>query len=88
MDKMKKKATGQHRQRFHHETEHPEMPHAMNFRLMQSNHSNHANTTTKKIGDSSQWETTPTSATTFHLTNELFIPKLSQTVQPKPDLLR
>ena len=33
--------------------------------------------------DSSKEETTPTSATKLHLSNELFEPKLSQTVQPK-----
>ena len=33
---------GQHGERFHHETAHPEMPHAMNFRLMLSNHGNPA----------------------------------------------
>ena len=34
--------TGQHRQKFHHEAAHPGMPHAMNFRLMLSNHGNPA----------------------------------------------
>ena len=60
----------------------------MNFRLMQSNHGNPANTTTMIADDSSKWETTPTSATKLHLSNELFKPKLSQTVQLKSDLLR
>ena len=64
------------------------MPHAMSFRLMQSNHGNPTNTTTKTTEDSSKWETTPASATKFHLSNELFKPKLSQTVQPKSDLVR
>ena len=60
----------------------------MNSRLMQSNHGNPANTTTKMTGDSSKWEMTPTSAIKCHLSNELFIPKLSQTVQPKYDQVR
>ena len=34
----------------------------MNFRLMQSDHGNPANTATKTTGDSSKWETTPASA--------------------------
>ena len=58
------------------------MPHAMNFRLMQSNHGNPANTTTMMIEDSSKWETIPTNATKLHLSNELFKPNLPQTVQP------
>ena len=53
------------------------MPHAVNVRLMQSNHGNPANTTTKMTEDSSKWQTTPTSATKFQLSNELFKPKLS-----------
>ena len=45
----------------------PKMPQAMKFRLMQSNHGNPANTTTKMTEDSSKWETTPASATKYPL---------------------
>ena len=60
----------------------------MTFRLMQSNHDNPAITTTKMTEDSSKQETTPTSAIKWHLFNELFEPKLLQTVQHKSDLER
>ena len=53
-----------------------EMPHAMNFRLIQSNHDNAANATTMAIDDSSKWEAVPTNAIKLHLSNELFKPKL------------
>ena len=71
--------------KFHHRWTPPKMPETINFRLMQSNHGNPATTTTKMTEDSSKQETTPASATKRHLPNELFQPKLSQTVQPKPD---
>ena len=64
------------------------MPHAMNFRLIQSNHSNAANATTMMIDDSSNWEAVPTNATKLHLSYELFKPKLPLTVQPRPEQLR
>ena len=64
------------------------MPHAMNFRLMQSNHGIPANGTTMVMDDSSKQETIPANATKLHLSNELLKPKLPQTVQPKSDQLR
>ena len=64
------------------------MPHAMNLRLMQSNHGNAANATTMMMDDSSKWETIPANATKLHLSNEILKPNLPQTVQPKSDQLR
>ena len=64
MDMRNKKGTiGQHGQRFHHKKAHPEMPHTINFRLIQSNHGNPANAATMMTDDSSKWEAVPTNAT-------------------------
>ena len=79
MDKMNSTA------KFHHRWIPPKIPQTMNFRFMQNNHGNPANTTTKTTEDSSKWETTVTSVTKWHLSHELFQPKLSQTVHPKSD---
>ena len=61
------------------------MPHAMNFRLMQSNHGIPVTITTMVIDDSSKWETAAANANKLHLSNELSKPNLPQTVQPMPD---
>ena len=58
------------------------MPHAMNFRLMQTNHGNAANATTMMMDDSSKWETIPVNVIKLHLSHELLKSKLPQTVQP------
>ena len=46
--------TEQHGQRFHHEEVHPEIPHAMNFRLMLSDYGNPSQSKTITKKDSSQ----------------------------------